>query len=157
MAPAADCCAQEDRLLTVEEALDGLTGAVKPIADIEWVPLGRAAGRVLALDRISPSMVPADDYSAVDGWAVRAGDLSPTGETRLPVGGRIPAGRPLDGPARPGAAYRIFTGALLPAGADMVTGHDAIQKFWTATIASARFWGSAPAFKTSLNALTASA
>ena len=41
-------------------------------------------------------------------------------ETRLPVGGRIPAGRPLDGPARPGAAYRIFTGALLPAGADTV-------------------------------------
>lgn len=120
MAPAADCCTKEDRLLTVEEALEGLTGAVAPITDIEWVSLGRAAGRVLATDQIAVSKVPADDYSAVDGWAVRAADLAPAGETRLPVGGRIPAGRPLDGPARPGTAYRIFTGGLLPAGADTV-------------------------------------
>ncbi|HIJ64296.1 MAG TPA: molybdopterin molybdotransferase MoeA [Rhodospirillaceae bacterium] len=120
MVQAVECCGVGDRLLTVEEALEGLTAAVGAVAAVESVPLVQAAGRVLAADQVSPIMVPPADYSAVDGWAVRAADLLPAGQTRLPVAGRIAAGRPLEGSASPGAAYRIFTGALLPAGADTV-------------------------------------
>ena len=86
----------------------------------ESVPLAQALGRVLACDQISAVAVPPFDNSAMDGWAVRAADLLREGMTPLPIGGRVAAGHPLAKAVVPGQAYRIFTGAPLPAGLDTV-------------------------------------
>jgi molybdopterin molybdotransferase len=62
--------------------------------------------------------VPGADNSAMDGYAMRAADV-PVAGTVLPVSQRIPAGH-VGQPLRPGTAARIFTGALVPEGADAV-------------------------------------
>jgi molybdopterin molybdotransferase len=78
------------------------------------VRLGAALGRVLAEDVTAPGDVPPHDNAAVDGFAVFFDDLEPEADTRLKVSGHIVAGHPLGRAARPGAAYRIFTGAPMP-------------------------------------------
>jgi molybdopterin molybdotransferase len=113
-----DCEPKPAGLRSVEEALSLLLSHARPVADVETVPLETALGRVLAAPVASAIDVPPWDNSAMDGYALRAADL--TGEApRLPVSQRIAAGdagRPL----APGTAARIFTGAPIPAGADTV-------------------------------------
>ncbi len=113
-----DCCGG-DGLTPLDDALAALAGRLRPVVGSETVPLRQAQGRVLAADQLATLAVPGFDNSAVDGWGVFADDLG-QGETRLPIGGRVAAGNPLTGPAEPGFAYRIFTGAPLPAGLDAV-------------------------------------
>jgi molybdopterin molybdotransferase len=117
-----DCCGADGRLMSVDLALVHLQTRVPPVAETEaeHLPLLAALGRVLAADQVSTVAVPPFDNSAVDGWAVFAADLTPGQETRLPIGGRIAAGHPLNQPTVRGQAYRIFTGAPLPAGPDTV-------------------------------------
>ena len=86
-----------------------------PLADIETVPLNAALHRVLAAPVVSTIDVPGWDYSAMDGYALRAADAA----VALPVTQRIAAGSCGD-PLEPGTAARIFTGAPLPPGADAV-------------------------------------
>ncbi|MCZ8185451.1 MAG: molybdopterin molybdotransferase MoeA [Beijerinckiaceae bacterium] len=115
-----DCFAFGGALLRLNTALDDLMARLVPVADIETVPLRLAQGRILASSLGAPVPVPGFDNSAVDGYAVRHADLNAEGPTRLPVSGRIPAGA-LAVPAHvPGHATRIFTGAMMPAGADTV-------------------------------------
>jgi molybdopterin molybdotransferase len=115
-----DCFAFGGGLLTVPEALARIEKTVVPVVGHEMVPLAEAAGRVLAADQMAAFDLPRHANSAVDGYAVAHGDLRPDGETLLPVGGRAAAGHPLDRPLRPGEAIRIFTGAVMPDGADTV-------------------------------------
>jgi molybdopterin molybdotransferase len=115
-----DCFGIDDRLMPLDEALDILQRRLDTVAPVERVPLRQAAGRVLARDVVSAVTVPPHDNSAMDGYAVCFDDLVPGGETRLPIGGRIPAGQVFDRPARRGEALRIFTGAPMPEGADTV-------------------------------------
>jgi molybdopterin molybdotransferase len=84
------------------------------------VALREAAGRVLAEDMIAPVNVPPFDNSAVDGYAVRAGDLNGMRETRLAIVDRIAAGHAATHGLGAGEAIRIFTGAPMPDGADTV-------------------------------------
>jgi molybdopterin molybdotransferase len=105
-------------MLTVREALDFLLGAVHPVSEIETVPTLEANGRVLASDQRSQLDVPSMDNTQMDGYAVRAADCA-GGAARLPVSQRIPAGH-VGQPLQPGTAARIFTGALIPPGADAV-------------------------------------
>src|SRR5215472_6906129 len=114
-----DCFAFGGSLLPIDEVERILRERVKPVAEIETVPLAAAHGRVMASDVAAPIDLPPFDNSAVDGYAVRAADLARDGETRLKVGGRVTAGRAapaLDA----GEAVRIFTGAPMPHGADTV-------------------------------------
>jgi molybdopterin molybdotransferase len=105
-------------LLTLDEALARLLGAVQPLVDHETVSTFDALGRVLASDVRSLVSVPSADNSAMDGYAMRSADVPAPG-TVLPVSQRIPAG--VVGTAlQPGTAARIFTGALVPEGADAV-------------------------------------
>jgi molybdopterin molybdotransferase len=115
-----DCFATGEALLTVAQAAALIAARVQPVDGTETVGLRSAAGRVLAEDLRASGDLPPHDSSAVDGWAVRHADLLADRDTLLPVGGRIVAGRPLDRAHRPGEAVRIFTGAMLPAGADTV-------------------------------------
>lgn len=105
-------------LLSVDEALDRLLAAARPISAVETVPHAAALNRVLAESQVSPIAVPPLANSAMDGYAVRAADLG-EGDTRLPVSQRILAGR-VGVPLEPHTAARIFTGAPIPPGADAV-------------------------------------
>lgn len=86
-------------------------------------PLRDALDLVLAEDVTSPIDLPAWDNSAMDGYAVRAGDVaaaSPDRPVALTVVESVAAGRFPTRPIDRGEATRIFTGAPLPAGADTV-------------------------------------
>src|SRR5262245_51663573 len=86
----------------------------------EEVELAEAFGRILARDLIAGADLPRFDASAVDGYAVRAADLADGKIIRLAVVGRSAAGHPLARAIEAGEAARIFTGAMIPAGADLV-------------------------------------
>nr|MBV0878334.1 molybdopterin molybdotransferase MoeA [Noviherbaspirillum sp. L7-7A] len=112
-------------MLTVREALDFLMGAARPLTDTETVSTLQANGRVLAADQRSQLDVPPADNTQMDGYAVRAADCA-SGAARLPVSQRIPAGH-VGQPLQPGTAARIFTGAMIPAGADAVVMQEACE------------------------------
>jgi molybdopterin molybdotransferase len=105
-------------MLTVRQALDFLLAAARPLEAIEEVATLQANGRVLAADQASLLDVPSADNTQMDGYAVRASDCA-GGVAVLRVAQRIPAGS-VGHPLAPGTAARIFTGALIPEGADAV-------------------------------------
>lgn len=108
-------------MLDFSEALGLIIRSAKPLPPVD-VPLMSAAGRVLAVDVKAPVALPRFDASAVDGYALRAADTSSAGErgnVRLVVVDSISAGMG-SRIARPGTALRIFTGAMMPRGADSV-------------------------------------
>jgi len=114
-----DCFAFGGPMMSVDEAVGIITARVTPVADIETVSLVDADGRVLACDVAAPLPLPPFTNSAVDGYAVRAGDLPQDGPRAFPVAGRVPAGVAAQSVA-PGQAMRIFTGEPMPQGADTV-------------------------------------
>jgi molybdopterin molybdotransferase len=105
-------------LMPVREALDFMLAAARPVADIETLSTLSANGRVLAQAQVSGMNVPSHDNTQMDGYAVRAADCA-SGAATLTVSQRIPAGH-VGQPLLPGTAARIFTGALIPEGADAV-------------------------------------
>jgi molybdopterin molybdotransferase len=105
-------------MLAVREALDFLLAAARPVDETELVPTLEANGRVLAEDQASKLDVPSADNTQMDGYAVRAADCA-GGAATLTVAQRIPAGT-VGSFLAPGTAARIFTGALIPEGADAV-------------------------------------
>ena len=86
---------------------------------IERVPLVQALGRTLAEPLVALRTQPPFPASAMDGFAVRAADLSPL-PAKLKVIGESAAGHGFDGSVAGGEAVRIFTGAPVPPGADAV-------------------------------------
>lgn len=114
-----DCFAFGGKLMPIEDAVALIVARVEPLGAHEDAPLAQADGRVLAQDFRAPIALPPFTNSAVDGYAVRHADLAPDAETRLPLAGRVEAGAKA-GQHRAGAAMRIFTGALMPEGADTV-------------------------------------
>ena len=104
--------------MPVRDALDFLLAAARPVDGVEHVDTLDANGRVLACDQVSALNVPAADNTQMDGYAVRAADCA-SGSATLRIAQRIPAGT-VGQPLEAGAAARIFTGALIPAGADAV-------------------------------------
>jgi molybdopterin molybdotransferase len=115
-----DCFAFNGPLLPVADAERLIAERVAPMSGHEAVPLREAGGRVLASDVVAPVNVPPFDNSAVDGYAVRAGDLETEREMRLKIVDRVAAGHDAAHALRTGEAIRIFTGAPMPAGADTV-------------------------------------
>ncbi len=115
-----DCFAFGGSLLGIDAARAMIFERVTPVAGIEKVPLRQALGRTLAEDITAPIAVPGYDNSAVDGYAVRFDDLDPANPTILRCVDRIAAGHDPAGALAPGVAARIFTGAILPEGADVV-------------------------------------
>ena len=105
-------------LLSVAEALERVLAQATPLP-AEEVLLGEADGRVLALDLKARRTQPPADVSAMDGYAVRAADVAGA-PVRLKIIGEVPAGRPFNAAVGPGEAARIFTGGVVPAGADSV-------------------------------------
>ncbi|KQY08560.1 MULTISPECIES: molybdopterin molybdotransferase MoeA [Massilia] len=104
--------------MPVREALDFLLAAARAVDGVEDVDTLAANGRVLACDQVSGLNVPSADNTQMDGYAVRAADCA-SGSATLRIAQRIPAGT-VGQPLEPGTAARIFTGALIPEGADAV-------------------------------------
>jgi len=104
--------------LSVAEALTRVTRGLAPL-ETERVELKDACGRVLAEDVAAILTQPPFDASAMDGYAVRAADVAALPVT-LRLAGRSAAGAGFRGKVGPGEAVRIFTGAPVPEGADLV-------------------------------------
>ena len=105
-------------LKRLDDALAELLAQAVPLAQTEQLSTFDADGRVLAQDLVSALQVPSFDNSAMDGYAMRAVDVPAAGSV-LPVSQRIAAGSVGEALAA-GTAARIFTGAPVPAGADVV-------------------------------------
>jgi len=110
-------------LLSVTEALERVLAHAVPLP-AEEVPLAEADGRVLAYGLKALRTQPPADVSAMDGYAVRAGDVANV-PVRLKIIGEVAAGRPFAHAVGHGEAARIFTGGVMPEGADTVV----IQEF----------------------------
>ncbi|HEY1378169.1 MAG TPA: gephyrin-like molybdotransferase Glp [Gemmataceae bacterium] len=106
-------------MIEVSEAQSVILRHARPLPP-QPVPLGPAAlGRVLAEDVASDLDMPPYDKAMMDGYAVRAADLT-AGPRVLDVVEEITAGRTPTESVGPGQAARIMTGAPLPTGADAV-------------------------------------
>jgi molybdopterin molybdotransferase len=115
-----DCFAFGGPMMSVDEAVAIIAARVRPAQDVEAVSLTNADGRILAGDIAASLPLPPFTNSAVDGYAVRSGDLPLREERAFPVTGRVQAGAPASPAIQPGHAVRIFTGAPMPDGADTV-------------------------------------
>jgi molybdopterin molybdotransferase len=105
-------------LMPVAGALAKVLAGATPLP-AEEAPLADAHGRVLAADVIARRTQPPADMSAMDGYAVRAADVAKV-PARLKLIGEVAAGRPFRGTVGVGEAARIFTGGVLPPGADTI-------------------------------------
>jgi molybdopterin molybdotransferase len=104
--------------MPVTEALAAILAGAEPLPE-EMVALDAAYHRVLARDVAALRTQPPQAMSAMDGYAVRSADAAHV-SARLRVIGEVAAGRPFDGAVGEGEAVRIFTGGVIPAGADAV-------------------------------------
>ncbi|MEQ1497168.1 MAG: molybdopterin molybdotransferase MoeA [Novosphingobium sp.] len=102
-------------MLTLDDAQARLLALATPL-EIERVAAGDALGRYLAGPLIANRTQPPADLSAMDGYAMRIADLPGPWQ----VVGESACGHPFAGELGSGTAVRIATGALIPAGADMV-------------------------------------
>jgi molybdopterin molybdotransferase len=105
-------------LMSVADALARVLAGAVPLPG-ESGPLLEAHGRVLAGDLAALRTQPPADMSAMDGYAVRAADVASV-PTRLDIIGEIAAGHPFESAVGAGEAARIFTGGVLPPGADTI-------------------------------------
>jgi len=104
--------------MSVAEALRQVLEHAAPLSS-ESVPLADAYGRVLAADLAALRTQPPADVSAMDGYAVRAADVK-SAPARLRLIGEVAAGHPFEGTVGAGEAARIFTGGVVPPGADTI-------------------------------------
>jgi molybdopterin molybdotransferase len=104
--------------MPVADALSAILSGAEPLAE-EMVALDAAYHRVLARDTAALRTQPPQAMSAMDGYAVRAADASDL-DARLTVIGEVAAGRPFNKIVGAGEAVRIFTGGVIPEGADAV-------------------------------------
>jgi molybdopterin molybdotransferase len=105
-------------LMPVTEALSAVLAGAEPLLE-EMVALDAAHHRVLARDVAALRTQPPQAMSAMDGYAVRSADASAVA-ARLRVIGEVAAGRPFEKTVGKGEAVRIFTGGVIPEGADAV-------------------------------------
>ena len=126
--PSSGAGAGSRPLMAVAAARALIKSKIKAAAGGEDIPLGRAAGRVLAAAPRALSDSPAADNSALDGFAVCGADLAGSrgagpgqdGPVRLRLVGQSFAGHPSAVKLKAGEALRIMTGGVMPEGADTV-------------------------------------
>lgn len=105
-------------MMSVEEARARILVPLSPLAP-EWVTVTAAHGRALAADIVATRTQPPADVSAMDGYALRAADAAQVPVT-LRVIGAAPAGHAFAGAVGASEAVRIFTGGVVPPGADAI-------------------------------------
>lgn len=113
--------------LPVAQAQQIIREFVTPVQAVEKVALRSALDRVLAHDIVSPIDVPPHDNSAMDGYALRGGDLDAARPVTLKVAATALAGGVCDRTVAAGECMRIMTGAAMPAGCDTVVPQESTQ------------------------------
>jgi molybdopterin molybdotransferase len=122
--------------MPVADALSAVLAGAEPLPE-EMVALDQAYHRVLARDIAALRTQPPQAMSAMDGYAVRSVDAARIG-ARLKVIGEVAAGRPFETALGAGEAVRIFTGGVIPGGADaVVIQEDTIAEGGSVTISEA--------------------
>ena len=116
-------------MLAPAAALKRILEELEPLAPLpaERVPSSEALGRALAEDLVAAHDLPALTNSQMDGYALRTADARAPG-ANLPVAFEVFAGGPPPPPLPGGACARIFTGALLPPGADCVEMQEEVKR-----------------------------
>ena len=117
-------------MIQVQEALDKILSKIQ-FKGVEKIPLDQALGRVMAEDVVSRINNPPLDNSAMDGYALIAGDIqsaTPENPVKLEMVEEIAAGYTAKGTLKPGQTMRIMTGAPIPPGADAVLMQEDTQK-----------------------------
>src|SRR4051794_23629914 len=104
-------------MISVEEARERILASLRP-TQAEVVALADAWARVTAAPVLARLTQPPADVSAMDGYALRSADG--TLGAALRVIGSAPAGHPFDGSVGPGETVRLFTGSVVPQGADAI-------------------------------------
>lgn len=110
-------------MISVAQAESLILDLAQPLAETESVKLEEASDRILAQTVVGSLDIPHWDNSAMDGYAVNYGDVAqanPEHPIALEVIETIPAGVVPQKRVETGQAARIFTGAMIPAGADTV-------------------------------------
>ncbi|MTH76363.1 gephyrin-like molybdotransferase Glp [Paracoccus aestuariivivens] len=110
-------------MISVDEAR-ALVLALATPPETEEIPVHDGLGRALAAPAVARLTQPPFDASAMDGYALRSGDLPGP----LDVIGTAAAGVPYEGPTPEGSAIRIFTGAAVPAGYDRVVMQEIVTR-----------------------------
>jgi molybdopterin molybdotransferase len=118
----------DSNFLTVEEALERIDQDLQPIGEDEQVPIRSALGRIVAKNVFTQLKIPPHDNSAMDGYAVRGADLPTEGKAQLTVIGTSLAGQLYSKTIQPGQCTRIFTGAVIPPGADTVIMQEHVER-----------------------------
>ncbi len=111
-------------MVSLAHARRTILSAVRPIGG-ESIPLQSARGRRLLEDLRAPWALPVADHSAMDGYALAAGDAPELGLAA--VVGRSEPGAPFEGRLPTGTAVRILTGATIPAGSDRVVRQEDVE------------------------------
>lgn len=109
-------------MISVEEALERILSRIPQVGD-ERVGVVESLHRVLAERIVCPRDIPPWPNSSMDGYAVRSADTAAASSDRpvtLRLAGHVPAGHVAERALQAGEAYRIFTGAPVPDGADAV-------------------------------------
>jgi molybdopterin molybdotransferase len=126
--------------MPVADALAAILGGSEPL-DEEMTTLDSAHLRTLSRDVAARRTQPPQAMSAMDGYAVRAADAGQV-NARLKVIGEVAAGRPFDRALGEGEAARIFTGGVIPYGADaVVIQEDTVAEGNTVTVTEAAIAG----------------
>ena len=112
--------------LSVADALAKILADAAPLAAVD-LPLKQLHGRVLARDLAAQRTQPPNAMSAMDGYAARSEDVAAV-PTTLKVIGEVAAGRPFDRAIGKGEAARIFTGGVVPGGADTIVIQENTQR-----------------------------
>ena len=123
-----DCDQHSAALIGIDTALRRISDHVRPIDDVDTIPLLQARGRILSAPVVSTSLTPPFDNSAMDGYAVDSTAFIGDGPWTLQVASRIAAGQGASGQIGANRTARIFTGAPIPTGADAVVMQEKVQK-----------------------------
>ena len=125
--PAACGCDAPQGLIPVDQAIALGLAALRPLTEVEHLPLAQATGRVLAADILAPVALPLFDNAGMDGYALQIADLAGEGPWTLPVAGCTRAGDAA-GVLPAAQALRILTGAPVPDGADAVIAQEQVTR-----------------------------
>lgn len=122
------CSAKGTGLITLVQALQKINNLIIPITESERVILKNAKGRILADSIYSPINIPPTKNSAMDGYAFSSTDIIHKQRFSLILAGTSWAGKPYDKQLKSGECIRVFTGAVIPDGADSVIIQEHIEK-----------------------------
>ncbi len=113
-----DCFLHDKDRMRHDDAVALILERTSPVTDVETVVLSQAHGRVLAEQYAAPRDIPAFNNAAVDGYAFAGTELKPDKDASFNVVMRVAAGHAPERGLKKGEAARIFTGAVMPEGAD---------------------------------------